>query len=57
MLHAPAGSGKSWLLTRDLIEDWIPDHKGVFYSNLPFRLEPWEDDETGESGDQKQAEK
>lgn len=33
------GSGKSWLMTRYLLEEWIPDHEGKFITNLPLNLD------------------
>lgn len=43
---APAGTGKSyrrcaWFITKK----WLPENKGVHYSNFPVRFDDWEDGE------------
>jgi hypothetical protein len=33
------GSGKSYALVRYIAHDWLPDHKGPVYTNLPLRVD------------------
>jgi len=33
------GAGKSWSLVRYLVDEWLPDHPGRVFTNLPLQIE------------------
>jgi len=33
------GSGKSWSAVRYIVDEWIPNHRGPVYTNLPLNIE------------------
>jgi hypothetical protein len=33
------GSGKSWSLAKYIVEEWIPNHAGIVFTNVPLRPE------------------
>src|ERR1044071_2512890 len=33
------GSGKSWSLVKYIVEEWIPNHTGIIYTNVPVNVE------------------
>ena len=36
LLTAPAGSGKSYSLVRELVDNWLPEQQGDYWTNLPI---------------------
>jgi len=40
LLTAPAGTGKSYMVTRDLVDEFLPSGSGVVFCNMPYGLVP-----------------